>query len=472
MDMIRFLRFSFLFVALFIAMQVGAQTVKIQTQHKVKKSETIYGIAKQYGITQEQLIAANPEMKMPGYELKKGDYINIPEATAAQPTPQAQQQTATTGAPATTNTPTTANPQPATTTVASPQGKTVRVGVMLPLHNNDGDGKRMVEYYRGLLLACDRVAKDGITVDMHAWNVPKGADIQNTLKEKGAAECELIIGPLYTEMVKPLAEFCKANNIRLIIPFSIEGEPTKKYENVFQVYQSNEEMDNMAIEKFTERFISFHPVIIDAADPASGKGKFTQQLRKMFDKKGIKYSLTSLNTSDNDFAKAFDLSRPNIVILNTQNSPKLNETFAKLNILTAANKNINVSMLGYTEWLMYTRAYQDYYFKYDVYIPTYFFYNETSRDTKWVEQSYTRRFNLDMDVNGLPRYALTGFDHGCFFIGGWAQYGAAFIGAKGQTTYKSVQSPLHFKKVGKGLKNANFMFVHYLNNRTIEAISY
>ena len=64
------LKYTLLVVALLISFQAMAQTVKIQTQHKVKKSETIYGIAKQYGITQDQLIAANPEMKMPGYELK------------------------------------------------------------------------------------------------------------------------------------------------------------------------------------------------------------------------------------------------------------------------------------------------------------------------------------------------------------------------------------------------------------------
>lgn len=456
----RMLKYLLFVVALLIGIQSMAQTVKIQAQHKVKKSETIYGIAKQYGITQDQLIAANPEMKMPGYELKKGDYINIPESTqsaeGSPSTPTAQ------GAPST---------QGAAVAQTS-KTKLVKVGVMLPLHNNDGDGQRMVEYYRGLLLAFDRVAKDSIKVNVHAWNVPKGADIQNTLKEKGAAECDLIIGPLYTEMVKPLAEFCKANGIKMVIPFSIEGEPTKKYENVFQVYQSNEEMDNMAIEKFAERFVSHHPVIIDAQDPASTKGKFTSQLRKMLEKKGIKYSLTSLATSENDFAKAFDLSRPNIVILNTERSPKLNEAFAKLNILTAANKNINVSMLGYTEWLMYTQAYQSLYCKYDVYIPTYFFYNATSRDTKWVEQSYTKKFNLDMDVNGLPRFALTGFDHGCFFVGGLAQYGNAFTGSKGQVAYKSVQTPLHFKQVGKGYKNANFMFVHYLTTGNIEAINY
>ena len=462
-----YFRYLIMAAALALTVDAAAQTVKIREQHKVKKSETIYGIARQYGITTQELEAANPEMRMEGYTLKKGDYINIPygkdqqaiDATG-QPAPPAQQ---------------TQQPQQAQQPVTQPVSKNLaRVGVMLPLHNNDGDGMRMVEYYRGLLLACDRVAKDGITVDMHAWNVPRGADISKTIKEhkEEAGACDIIIGPLYTDQVKPLAEFCKANGIRHIIPFSIEGEPYRKYETVYQVYQSNDAVEEVALAKFAERFAAYHPVIIDCADPGSNKAKFTAALRKQLERNGQQYSLTSLQTSDADFARAFDLSRPNIVILNTEKSPKLNETFAKLDVLTSANKSLNISMMGYIEWLMYTRSYQDYYFKYDTYIPTYFFYNELSKDTKWVEKQYKDKFNLEMDVHRLPRFGLTGFDHGCYFIGGVAQYGSLFKGAKGQLAYKTVQTPMHFRQDGKGLRNANFMFVHYLTNRSIEAISY
>ncbi len=457
--MIRYARYIITACMLSLVTLLAAQTVKIQTQHKVKKSETRYGIAKQYGITIDQLEAANPEMRMPGYELKKGDYINIPVRADA---------------PAEANTPAATSTQaaPTTTPLTTAQAKKVKVGVMLPLHDKDGDGRRMVEYYRGLLLACDRVSKDGITVDMHAWNVEKGADVNKTLQEPDAANCDIIIGPLYSEQVKPIAEFCHAHGIRQVIPFSIDGQPTTLYDCVWQVYQSNAEIDAVAANRFLERFATYHPVIIDCGDPNSTKAPFTAALRSELDKKGVRYSLTSLNSSDNDFAKAFDLSRPNIVVLNTEHSPKLNDTFAKLNILTMANKNLNVSILGYTEWLMYTKVYQDLFFKYDAYIPTYFFYNETSRDTKWVENNYRQRFNLEMDANGLPRYALSGFDHGCFFIGGVAQFGSRFTGARGQMAYKSVQTPMHFSRQGKGMRNKNFMFVHYLPARTIESISY
>ena len=53
------------------------------------------------------------------------------------------------------------------------QGGKVSVGVMLPLHDVNGDGKRMVEYYRGVLMACDSLRLMGISVDVHAWNVPE-----------------------------------------------------------------------------------------------------------------------------------------------------------------------------------------------------------------------------------------------------------------------------------------------------------
>ena len=69
---------------------------------------------------------------------------------------------------------------------------------MLPLHNDDGDGRRMVEYYRGLLLAFNQMKAEGINTDVHAWNVAKDADIRTTLLDANAASLDIIFGPLYT----------------------------------------------------------------------------------------------------------------------------------------------------------------------------------------------------------------------------------------------------------------------------------
>ena len=45
--------------------------------HRVKKKETLFSISRQYGISQEQLIAANPELRGSD-KLKKGSLLCIP----------------------------------------------------------------------------------------------------------------------------------------------------------------------------------------------------------------------------------------------------------------------------------------------------------------------------------------------------------------------------------------------------------
>ena len=79
------------------------------------------------------------------------------------------------------------------------------MGVMLPLHDINGDGRRMVEYYRGLLMACDSLKKLGISVDVHAWNTPDNENIAPVLRDKDAKKCDFIIGPLYYKQMAALS---------------------------------------------------------------------------------------------------------------------------------------------------------------------------------------------------------------------------------------------------------------------------
>ena len=77
--MARILRYFVLLLALAFTVDSVAQSAdEIRSTHKVKRKETIFGIARMYNLSIEDLIKANPRMKEPGYELKKGDVINIP----------------------------------------------------------------------------------------------------------------------------------------------------------------------------------------------------------------------------------------------------------------------------------------------------------------------------------------------------------------------------------------------------------
>ena len=259
------------------------------------------------------------------------------------------------------------------TTSKAVNNNTISVGVMLPLHQVDGDGKRMVEYYRGMLLAFNQLKTEGYHIDVHAWNVNIDADIKTTLLDPNAEKCDVIFGPLYSKQVKPLADFCKNKGIRLVIPFSITGNDVAYNSSIFQIYQDETRLTNATVQAFIERFAKCHPVFVDCSDATSKKGTFTSALRKELDAKGIRYNLTSLKSDDNAFAKAFVKGQTNVVVLNTARSPELNETFVKLERLDQLHPGTLISLFGYTEWLMYAPYDFNHFCKYDTYIPSTFY---------------------------------------------------------------------------------------------------
>ena len=456
--MTRILRFFMLLVLFcFTAETAMSQVQNFREMHKVKRKETIFGIARDYGLTVQELIDANPEMKQPGYELKKGNFIRIPFPSnnlmvTSSPTEEIKMPT---------------KPQ-----VVDIRQREIRIGVMLPLHNINGDGKRMLEYYRGILMACDSLRANGISTDIHAWNVAEDADINSVLNDPQAANLDMIIGPLYTKQVKALGDFARDHNIRVLIPFSINSQEVFSNGQIFQVYQNGNMLNDSYVSCFYNRYKDCHTVIIDCNDSTSTKGGFTSTLRQKLESEGKKYSITNLRPSETMFQKSFSATQPNVVVLNTSRSQELNVAFAKINGMVMARPDLQVSVFGYSEWLMYTNRHLDNFFKYDVCIPSTYYMNPLSPRAARFRQKYRWNFHQDMQ-NYSQRFAVTGFDHAYFFIKGLHMYGHNFTGAAGMVGYTPYQTPLHFERLsGGGLQNRARLFVHYTNDQRIETINF
>ena len=446
-----FSRYILLLCALLLVCTEGAaQDGKWREMHKVKAKETLYGIAREYGLTVDELVKANPEMGAPDYKLKKGDYIFIPYAKGDAAGKAAQCD----------------GVRPAQTVPAG----ALRVGVLLPLHNVDGDGRRMAEYYRGLLMACEDLKRDVRSISVSAWNVPVDADIYRTLVKDGVSRCDIIFGPLYSKQVGPLSFFSKDNGIKLVIPFSITGDDVDKNPNIFQVYQSPETFYGMAADHFAYRFKDYNVVVVDCNDKTSDKGVFTFDLRKKLSRKGVACNVTNISSGSGSFARAFSAVKPNIVVLNTARSPELGTVLDMLDALTGTHPELKVSLFGYTEWLMYASHYLDRFCRYDTYIPTNFYYNAYSAKTAAFERRYMSEFKSGM-MDYLPRFAMTGYDHGMFFIGGMLKQGKAFDGSAEDKN--ALQTPLRFAKTrGGGYRNESLMFVHYNRDKSISIIKF
>ena len=450
--MTRVLRYFLFFATFWLSVSVATaqEPEQIRGMHKVKKKETIFGISRMYNITIDQLVKANPEMSTPGYELKKGAVLRIPYSTLQTETPVVK---------------------PTEEIDADDiRKRAIRLGVMLPLHDINGDGKRMVEYYRGVLMACDSIKKLGVSVDIHAWNAAEDGDIHQILRDENAAKCDLIIGPLYSKQMEAISAFVEKHKIKLLIPFSINAPQLADNKYIYQVYQSHAAQNSATIEHFVKGFKNYHTVIVDCNDSTSQKGSFTFALRRQLEQMNQPYMITNLRSSEENFSKAFSRTKPNVVILNTGRSPELGIAFSKLNGLKSTDSDLQINMFGYTEWLMYTRAHLENFYKFNTYIPSVFYYNPLSESVNRLQQKFRWNFHTDMQ-NSLPRFAITGFDHAYFFLMGLHREGKNFLGEKSNPNY--VQTPLQFERYGNGgLRNCTQLFVHYTPDHRVETIKF
>lgn len=424
-----------------------AQLTKWQSIHVVGKKETLFGIAKQFGITMEELAEANPEITQKNFKLKKGSTLFIPyhktDIAKAEPSAKAAQQQ---------------SGQEGSTDVRQ---RAIRLGVMLPLHDKNGDGRRMVEYYRGVLMACDSLKKEGLSVEVSAWNTAEDAVVSTILADPKVARQDIIIGPLYSKQVSQISAFCQEHGQKLLIPFSINAPQLYTNRNIFQVYQTQNEQAEACVQQFFRLFANCHPVIVDCGDTTSTKGAFTAKLRRELEVRGIAYSLTSLSSPTASFLKAFSTTERNVVVPNSEKQQQLNSIFGKLSAVALTQPSSQISVLGYTEWLIYASNHLENYHRYDVHIPSTFYTNLLSVATSRLMQQYRRNFHQDM-MPTHPRFALTGFDHAYFFLKGLHKYGTDFDGAAGRFGYPPVQTPLRFERIGVGgYQNRTHLMVHY-----------
>lgn len=454
----RTLRYFLLMMVLILGTSIvsAQQPANIREQHKVKKKETVFGISRAYGLTIEELINANPEMKQQGYELKKGAVLNIP-----YPKSMIEKQEAERAAKA-------RKVAEEAAKADDVRNREIRLGVMLPLHDINGDGRRMMEYYRGVLMACDSLKKQGVSIDVHAWNTAEDGNIYKVLEDPAAAKCDLIIGPLYSKQMDALSDFVAKHDIRLVIPFSINAPQLTTNRNIFQIFQSLNEVSEATISHYLERFKDCHTVVIDCNDTTSKKGVFTFALRRQMESRGMECVVTNLKSSEEYFSNAFSRTKPNVVVLNTGRSQELGVAFSKINGLKANNPELDITMFGYSDWLLYTHRYLENYYKYNTYIPSVFYYNPLSPATQNFQRKYRQNFSSDMQ-NLLPRFAITGFDHAYFFLKGLHKYGKTFNGAEGMFGYPFIQTPLKFERYGNGgLRNKTLLFIHYKPDHLME----
>ena len=431
--------------------------------HRVERKETVYSICKQYGITEEELLAANPEIK--NKKLKKGKFLCIPypKETAKTSTPIQPQ----------TNVDATLTDAQLFDRNKKKNEKisTIKAAVVLPF-NTDGTGTRdeqvrMVEYYEGFLMAMDSLKKQGISIDLYTYDSGKtDSSVNKILNKAEMKNMDIIFGPAHPEQVKPMAEFAQKHNSRLVIPFSSKGDDVFGNPAVYQINTPQSYLYSEVYEHYLRKFPNAHVIFLDAATGHTDKDDFVKGLKEELKNRQITFKeLRGENINPEGMKLAVDSLRENVIIPTSGKNVVLTKILPQLIVTSREHPNYDMKLFGYPEWQTYTDDHLANFFELNTYFYSSFYTNNLFPAAIQFTNAYRKWFSKDM-VNTYPKYGMLGFDTAYFFLKGLNDYGSNFEDQVKQMQVTPIQTGFKFDRVNNwgGFINRKVFFVNFTKN--------
>lgn len=211
-------------------------TKKYLEEYVVKPKETIYGIANDYGISEQELISLNPELKR---GIKQGMILRVPKGQRKEPIKKEQ-----------------GNLLKTINTNARKQ-----LALLLPFNISKIESDTInstqarlkkdkflnltLDFYSGALMAIDSAKVLGMNVDikiLDSQETKNSSNVANLVQQNNLQNMDAIVGPFYQSNVQKLAELLEPTKTPVISPLS--KEIGKKYTNLYQSMPSVEFLRN------------------------------------------------------------------------------------------------------------------------------------------------------------------------------------------------------------------------------------
>ena len=423
---------------------------RCRDMHKVKRRETIFSVSREYGISEQELIAANPELKN---GMKKGQFLCIPYPSekSAVTTPQTD-----------TNITPPSNSELFRENKETPKSiSTIKAALLLPF-----DDKRMVEYYEGFLMAVDSLKRTGTSIDLYVYDCNKeSSSLNNILAKSEMKNMNVIFGPAQQQHIKPLAAFAKKNDIRLVVPFSSKEGEVFSNPFIYQINTPQSYLYSEVYEHFTRQFPNANVILLESSVVDKDKIEFIKGLKQELGSKGIPVKTLKENVPVETLKATLRNDKENFFIPTSGNDLTLLKIIPQLTLLVRDNPEARIHLFGYPEWQTYTKDHLESFFELDTYFYSSFYTNNLLPAAINFTHAYRKWYSKEMEER-YPKYGMLGFDTGYFFLKGLSKYGSELEKNLPLMDLTPIQTGFKFQRVNNwgGFVNKKVFFVHFTKN--------
>lgn len=450
---------------------IQSDTATFKTTHVVKRRETIFRICRNYGITQEEFLKANPEYKY--NKLKQGVVVKIPfsqkeTAQRKQRINEAQNRMQ-------------SIPDSTLFFMNETQTEEVTDGVItaaliLPFSLDDSAStmqKQMIEFYQGMLLALDKLKDEDVSVNLKVFDSQAdGTSLQPLIESGKLDDADIIFGPRWTNQITEMARWSTAHQVPLVLPMNAGADDVFNNPYVFQLNTPQSYFNQEIYNHFLEQFPNPNVIIMDADE--FRRNEFIDGLKTVLADHGIPYSTLDIDTAYQELMDTLAPDKQNIMIINSSSSGPLNTLLPVLQLITRTKApEIETHLFGYPEYQIYAQDHLDELYEVDTWFYSWFYTNNMLKESVDFNALFRRSFSRQMLVS-YPSFASYGYDTGYYFLKGIATYGKDFENHLNEIKTDPVQMGFKFERVNNwgGFINRKVFLVHFSNEYKVEKIDF
>lgn len=434
-----------------------------QTQHSVKRGETLYSIAQSYGVTVGDIEKQNHGINVS--ELRTNSVLIIPVRKYDR---ELARQDA-------------VNESRANLLLSDRKKSEIvnvmQVGLLMPfLEKDNGQNIRIQEYYEGFLLAVEELKLQGANLELYVFDIGSEGNtkkLESLLSTLEMQSLDLVVGGVSDDQIKILSDFSKSRNIKYIIPFSSKNTEVLNNGNIFQVNTPQSNLYTKASHVFVNKFNRANIVFLSTAAD-NKKDNLISVMQNDLKNKSIPYhSIALSNDMDELLLPLLNESKDNIIIPASGEISVLGQVLGLLGSLKETHPQLNVELFGYPEWQTYESNYLKNYHNHGTYFYSSFYVDKDAQETIDFERNFKKWYKKDLQ-NTYPQYAMLGYDTGLYFLTALYKNGKNFETKLSNINVNTVQFAFNFERVNNwgGFINTGLYLVNYNRDSRIIKSNY
>ena len=337
-----------------------------------------------------------------------------------------------------------------------------------------GNSENFIHFYEGALLAIDSLKQQGVKINLRVFDTEqRESRIRHLIATDRLRDADLIIGPVFPNEQKEVAEYALKNQIPMVSPLSASDEIARSNPWFFQVNTPRNVINEITARYVADNYSTSNIIVLRTGNQANAQdNELVTQIREK----------VSLNTNGNynfrtyDFQKAGlsglrDLvikDRKNIIILTSGSEAEASVGLSNIHTLAP---NYDITVIGTNRFTQFESINQEYFHDGQLeflapYWPDY---------TKDMTKSFVRKFRNYFKTEP-NQFSMQGYDVTYFFAKAVSEFGRDFRSCLHTINPALVQGNYRFEKlpsggyVNKGLSVVSFTRDYRVVTRGVNVI--